>query len=417
MYKSFNKKSMRVIKEEHQGISTILAFVLIPISGFATDIYIPSLPSMAGELHVSNAAVQLSILLFMVSYGLSQLLVGSLLDSFGRFRLGSVALLAFSLSSFAIAFTNNIYLIYAMRILQGIAVSFIMVGKRAYFMDIYKGDKLKHYTSLFSIVWAVAPIIAPFLGGYFQELWGWQSNFLSLGFFSLAILVLEQIYSGESLKVRHPFQFKSIVNVYSMMIRTGDFSYGLVILALSYSMLVVFGMTSPFLIEHVFHFSPVVSGYSALLSGVALMTGGIISKALISRPLDRKVLVAVSLQILFALLMIGVNRLWTNIYTLMIFVALIHLLGGFIFNIVFAYALGRFTKNAGVASGITGGGNYVVTSFFAYMITGLFRISNVALLGVAYLVLAVLLLGAFVLFRKARLASERVETMIQTNRA
>jgi len=408
---------MRVIKDNHQGISTILAFALIPISGFATDIYIPSLPSMAGELHVSNAAVQLSIQLFMVSYGVSQLLVGSLLDSFGRFRLGSAALLAFSLSSFVIAFTNNLYLIYAMRILQGIAVSFIMVGKRAYFMDIYKGDKLKHYTSLFSIVWATAPIVAPFLGGYFQELWGWQSNFLFLGVFSLAILVLEQLYSGESLKVKHPFQMRSIASVYSMMIRTGDFSYGLIILALSYSMLVVFGMTSPFLIEHVFHFSPVVSGYSALLSGVALMAGGIISKALIRRPLDKKILVAVSLQILFALLMTGVTRLWSNIYTLMVFVALIHLLAGFIFNIVFAYALGRFTKNAGVASGITGGGNYIVTSFFSYTITGFFRIGSPALLGVADLVLAVLLLGAFLLFRKARLAGEAVEAMVQTNRA
>jgi len=310
-----------------------------------------------------------------------------------------------------------LYLIYAMRILQGIAVSFIMVGKRAYFMDIYKGDKLKHYTSLFSIVWATAPIVAPFLGGYFQELWGWQSNFLFLGVFSLAILVLEQLYSGESLKVKHPFQMRSIASVYSMMIRTGDFSYGLIILALSYSMLVVFGMTSPFLIEHVFHFSPVVSGYSALLSGVALMAGGIISKALIRRPLDKKILVAVSLQILFALLMTGVTRLWSNIYTLMVFVALIHLLAGFIFNIVFAYALGRFTKNAGVASGITGGGNYIVTSFFSYTITGFFRIGSPALLGVADLVLAVLLLGAFLLFRKARLAGEAVEAMVQTNRA
>ncbi|WP_431217207.1 hypothetical protein ACQ86N_23335 [Puia sp. P3] len=40
---------MRIIKENHQGISTILAFALIPISGFATDIYIPSLPAMAGS--------------------------------------------------------------------------------------------------------------------------------------------------------------------------------------------------------------------------------------------------------------------------------------------------------------------------------------------------------------------------------
>ncbi len=128
---------MRIIKDDHQGVSTILAFALIPISGFATDIYIPSLPAMAVQLGVSNAAVQLSIVLFMVSSGISQLFVGSLLDSFGRFRLGITALFVFTLASFTIALTHNIYLIYAMRILHGITVAIIVVGKRAYFMDIY----------------------------------------------------------------------------------------------------------------------------------------------------------------------------------------------------------------------------------------------------------------------------------------
>jgi len=45
------------IKEKNQGIATILAFALIPLSGFATDIYIPSLPTMAGEMDVSNVQV------------------------------------------------------------------------------------------------------------------------------------------------------------------------------------------------------------------------------------------------------------------------------------------------------------------------------------------------------------------------
>ncbi|MBS1661639.1 MAG: MFS transporter [Bacteroidetes bacterium] len=400
---------MKTIHENHQGLSTILAFALIPISGFATDIYIPSLPTMAVQLGVSNAAVQLSILLFMVSYGLSQLVVGSILDSYGRFRMGSAALLAFSLSSFAIALTTNLYMIYAMRILQGIAVAFIVVGKRAYFIDVYKGDKLKHYTSLFSIVWASAPILAPFLGGYFQESWGWQSNFYFLGILSFVILVLEQIYSGESIKIKQPFHFKSIMGVYSKMIKASDFGYALVIIALCYSMLVVFGTTSPFLIEHVFHFSPVVSGYSALLSGVALMTGGIISKSLLSRPLDKKIQTAVSLQIIFALIMIGVNRMCSNIYTLMAFVILIHLLAGFIFNNLFAYALGRFTQNAGVASGVVGGGNYVFTSLFTYSITGFFKISNSVLLGLVYLVLALLLLGTFLLFKKSRVEKKTIK--------
>ena len=145
---------MKRIKEKHQGITTILAFALIPLSGFATDIYIPSLPAMASDLHASSAAVQLSLILFMVSSGISQLFIGSLLDSFGRYHLWRIALAGFIISSLVIGFSHQINLIYLMRVIQGIAVATIVVSKRAYFIDTYSGDKLKHYTSLFSIIWA-----------------------------------------------------------------------------------------------------------------------------------------------------------------------------------------------------------------------------------------------------------------------
>src|SRR5579859_2734355 len=106
-----------------QTINTILAFSLLPLTGFATDIYLPSLPSMASEFHVSGAAIQLSIVLFMVSAGLCQLFVGSLLDSFGRRRPVLLALLVFGVASFSIGATHSIYVVYAMRVLQGITVA------------------------------------------------------------------------------------------------------------------------------------------------------------------------------------------------------------------------------------------------------------------------------------------------------
>jgi hypothetical protein len=186
------------------------------------------------------------------------------------------------------------------------------------------------------------------------------------------------------------------------MLKSSDFTLGLVIIALSYSMLVVFGMTSPFIIEHVFHYSPVVSGYCALLSGVSLMAGGIISKSLLKKPLTGKVLIAVCLQIFFAIVMIGVSGWTPTIFTFMPFIVVIHLGAGFIFNNIFAYCLGRFTKNAGVASGITGGGLFMITSFFSYGIVDSIAIKNQGLLGGAYLLLALLLLITFTLFRKAK---------------
>ena len=91
---------MKAIKEEHRRIVDILSFSLIPLAGFATDIYLPSLPSMTISLHASAAQIQLSLLLFMVSAGVSQLFVGSLLDSFGRYKLSNGALFVFLSQAF-----------------------------------------------------------------------------------------------------------------------------------------------------------------------------------------------------------------------------------------------------------------------------------------------------------------------------
>src|ERR1700733_5423048 len=109
----------KTIKDRHQGMATFLAFALLPLSGFATDIYIPSLPMMAATLHVSSLQVQGTLTVFLVSYGVSQLFLGSILDSYGRYQISLVSLFIFALASIVIATTHNIYLIYAMRVVHG----------------------------------------------------------------------------------------------------------------------------------------------------------------------------------------------------------------------------------------------------------------------------------------------------------
>lgn len=381
-----------------------MAFALMPITGFATDIYLPSLPSMASELHVSVSAIQLSIVLFMVSAGVCQLFVGSLLDSFGRRKPVLGAVTVFALASFLIGAVHSIYMVYAMRIVQGVTVAFIAVGKRAYFMDTYSGEELKNYTSLFSIVWAVAPIVAPFLGGYLQTLFGWSSNFYLLGGLVLAFGILDWWFGSESLKTLYPFRLRSIVKVYSSMVQTVDFALGLVILALCYAMVVVFNMASPFIIEHVFHASPVVTGYGALVSGGAIMLGGILSKSMIRRPMVPKIPTAIFLQLLMGVAMIGAAK-FSTIYLMLAFVLVVHLMAGFIYNAVFAYVLGRFSTHAGVASGLTGGGMYVLSSIFSYGLVGTVPVKNQALLGLAYLFFAALMFGAFWVFRRTSAAA------------
>src|SRR5436190_2536576 len=288
---------MKTIKEEHRRIVNILSFSLIPLAGFATDIYLPSLPSMTISLHASASQIQLSLLLFMASAGVGQLFVGSLLDSFGRYRLSNSALFIFSIASFLIGLFPDLHVLYLMRIVQGIAASFVLVARRAYFMDTYSGDQLKRYTSLFSIIWATAPIIAPFLGGYLQKAFGWQSSFYMLGILPLVILVLTLKYGGESAKDLQPLRVKPLLGVYGSLLTTKDFALALVILGLNYCMVLLFGMASPFIIEHQWHQTPVVTGCCALLSGVAMMAGGIISRSMLRIPLEKKLPIALGIQL------------------------------------------------------------------------------------------------------------------------
>lgn len=385
---------MSIIKinniELQKKVRTLLAFSLLPLAGFATDIYLPSLPKMSVDLGVTEIQIQSTLTVFLISYGLSQLFIGSVLDSFGRYRIGIVALLLFAVASFVIGSTNNLLLIYAMRALHGITAATIIVAKRAYFVDVFTGDKLKGYLSIFSIIWSTGPIVAPFVGGYLESNFGWHANFYFLGSLAILFVALEILFSSESLKELSPFLIKYIASTYINMLSTTSFMLGLVIIGLSYTMVMVYNMTGPFIIEHHLQFNPIIAGYCSLILGFAWMVGGFIGKATINRNFIKKLSLNLVLQIAFAILMLSSLTWLESIYSLVIFAFLIHVCAGFAFNVYFTYCLSKFPKNAGVASGLTGGITYIIVSVFSYLTINLIPAKNQLHLSYSYLLLIAL---------------------------
>ncbi|WP_443946205.1 MFS transporter [Pedobacter sp. AW1-32] len=397
------RPQINYLKPENQQIATWLAFALLPLSGFATDVYIPSLPSMASELQVSNVQVQLTLSIFLISYGVSQLFIGSLLDSFGRYKISFYSILIFAAASVVIATTHNIYLIYLMRVIHGVTVGAIIVAKRAFFVDVYQGDQLKHYLSLFSIIWSTGPIVAPFVGGYLQSLFGWESNFYFLAGFAVVFAFLEYFFSGESLKHFTDFQLKKIGIIYLDMIKTPSFTLGIVMLGLAYCMVMVYNMTGPFIIEHHLHMSPVIAGYSSLVLGFAWMVGGFIGKATINRPFFKRLTINAVTQLGFVVLMILSLSLISNLYSMIFFAFIIHVCAGFTFNNYFTFCLSKFPNNAGIAGGLTGGITYVIVSFLSYIIVNVVPAKDEANLSYSYLimiVLSLLIMGVILRIRK-----------------
>lgn len=370
-------------------IATFLALTIIPLSGFATDIYIPSLPQMGVDLKISSLQVQMTLTIFLISYGISQLFIGAILDSFGRYRIGLVALILFAISSFVIASTTNIAIIYLMRAVHGLTVATVVVAKRAYFVDVYQGEKLKNYLSLFTIIWSAAPIIAPFIGGYFQSSYGWNFNFYFLAVIALIFLILELIFSGETLKNSAKFSINNIAKTYYKMITTASFSLGLIMLGLAYSMVMVYNLTGPFIIEHHFKLSPVIIGYCSLILGVSWMLGGIVGKITINNPFVKKIMLNLIFQFIFIVAMIATSLFIENIYSLVFFAFSVHANAGYTFNNYFTFNLGQFPQNAGIAGGLVGGVVFVFVSFLSSVVVYLIPAKNEYNLGMSYLILII----------------------------
>jgi len=382
---------LRNASDRRKKIATLLAFISIPLSGFVTDIYLPSFPTMATSLGVAEHDIQLTLTCFFLSYGVSQLFVGSLLDSIGRFKPAMYGLGVLIVSSLLIGITKNVQLICFLRIIQGVAVSFVVVSKRAFFVDLYSGDKLKHFLSFFTIIWSLGPIVAPFLGGYLQKYFNWQSNFYFLAIYAFLMLVFELIFSGETIAERKRVDLNRIKENYVMMLGNTKFLLGIITLGMAYSVVMVFNMAGPFVIENSFHFNAVVIGYCTLILGFSWMIGGIIGKRLIALDFNRKAATAGIVQFALIGVLFLIGYVYQQLWCLMLFAFFIHICSGFLYNLFFTQGMLYFPQNAGMASGLLGGLVYVMTSISSFTLSRTGKIVTQQDMVLRYLVMSAIL--------------------------
>lgn len=387
---------MRQLQASDTRFGVFLAFLLMPLSGLGTDIYLPSLPAMAQALHTSPAQIQFSLTIFLIGYALGQFIIGNFLDSFGRWRIGTVALFLFGLASLMIALVDSVAWLHGLRLVQGLMAAVVAVAKRTFFVDVFTGAQLRGYLSSFTIIWSLGPIVAPFIGGYLQTHFGWQSNFIFLAAYAWLALGLELWRGGETLKIRQPFILREIAQRYRYMLTQVAFNRGMLNIALPYGGVLAFSMVSPFLIERVYGYGPKVTGYAALLMGLAWMAGGFIARLQLGRSLLHKHRRALTLMLPTSAIMLLVSSQYANIYTLLVFAFVVHASCAMMFNIYFAECLGMFPQFAGLSGGLVGGIAFMLTALLSYAAVAALQVDSQWLLAMVYLLFALSLLGTFI---------------------
>jgi|HigsolmetaAR202D_1030399.scaffolds.fasta_scaffold00086_13 DHA1 family bicyclomycin/chloramphenicol resistance-like MFS transporter len=172
---------------------------LTALGPLGTDLYLPALPSLGNAFGASLAATQLTLTSYIFGLAFGQLLIGSISDARGRRGPLLIGLLLFMLVSLLCVVAPSIYSLNLLRFAQGLAGAAGIVLALAIARDLYEGDLLARTIGLLMGINALAPAIAPVLGGQLLLLLDWRGLFMCLGVFGLVLLVLAARVFPESL--------------------------------------------------------------------------------------------------------------------------------------------------------------------------------------------------------------------------
>lgn len=200
----------------------ILLAGLAMLGPFSIDTYLPAFPAIQDSLHASAVEVQQTLTAYMLAFALMILWHGALSDAFGRRNIILGSLAVFAIASLGCASAHSIEYLWAFRILQGVSAGAGVVIGRAVIRDLYADARAARLLSLVTMIFAIAPAIAPILGGWIVKLLDWRSIFLFL--FAYTVLLLWFCYKRlpESLppEKRQPFNPTFLAQSYKKVLRS-----------------------------------------------------------------------------------------------------------------------------------------------------------------------------------------------------
>ena len=162
-----------------RGIALLLA-AMSSLAAFSIDTYLPSFHDIGEKLQATPLEVQQTLSIYLLSFAVMTLWHGAISDRFGRRRVILVALALFGVASIGCAFATSIEQMWFWRAMQGFTAGAGIVISRAIVRDLFDGPEAQRLMAHISMMFALAPAIAPVIGGWLQTAYGWRSVFVFL---------------------------------------------------------------------------------------------------------------------------------------------------------------------------------------------------------------------------------------------
>jgi MFS transporter, DHA1 family, multidrug resistance protein len=262
---------------------TLLLGALTATTAFATDMSLPALPALVAVFAASPDEVQLTLSLFVLGYGGGQLVYGPLSDRFGRRPLLLAGLIIYTLAGFACALAPTIGMLVAARFVQGLGGCVGPILGRAVVRDHFSGVRAAQMLSYVTVVFALAPLVAPSIGGVLLDLFGWRSIFLTFGGFGTLLALATWFGFAESLRAPDPraLAFPRLMANVRTFFSNRRCVGAMLVNCFVFAGLFAFISGSPFVFIEVYGVSPGRFGLYFAMSALAVMAGAAANSRLV----------------------------------------------------------------------------------------------------------------------------------------
>lgn len=345
------------MNKHHLGLIAILAG-LMAFAPMSIDMYLPAMPELTRVFATDTARVQNTVASFFLGFAIGQAFYGPITDRFGRKKPLFVTLTLFTLVSLGCIFAPDIDSFILLRFLQATAACAGVVIARAVVRDVFESHEAVKVLGALTLIFGLAPVLAPMIGGYLLLWFGWWAIFLALALFGALSLLCVILFLPETHRPEHarPLALGSILATYGHLLGQRRF--------LGYALCGGFGSAgmfayitgSPYVFMQVFGVLPQHYGWffgsNALGLVLSAQMNGWLHRFI---PSDTILKWVVSLQALAGLALLadaisGFGGLWGIAVPLFVFVASL----GFVSPNTTVLAMEPFKQIAGATSALMG---------------------------------------------------------------
>jgi Bcr/CflA subfamily drug resistance transporter len=391
------------MKKKHapEWLFIISVLLIYPLPQIAIDAYLPSWPAMTAYFHTNKIMLQYSLTLYILALGFAQLIYGPLSDRIGRKKTLNLGFLIFFLSSFACTFSTALPDFLLCRVAQGLGIGCGFSVASAILADRFTGRRLAQITSYSAMVYSLALILSPTLGGYLQHYLGWHASFYFTALYTLVLFLLIHLFIPETSPQNKSLPtIRSVALHYLSLCKKRAFMGSIWCLIFAYGIIVAFDVIGPFYLRNTYHMRPIAFGNLLMLIGLAYFAGAFInSQALKRYSAHTMTSFALGLLITSCLCLLATHYFLSDtLISLVGYTCMATLSAGIIYPNCFADALSDITHK-GSSGAFIGSTILIGVSFISFTLSRS-GTTHMAYLAYAFTTLAILAIISYRMSRK-----------------